>query len=218
MTANDPLDDVTVDITDVTTPETESRHLLKRRLRGVQSKTVSVVAFDKQFPAPRRLDIGAGYKRERGWIAVDVDARTSPDVHADAQSLMIADDSVHEIRMISALGCFQSPARALSEAWRVLCPGASLTIVEAYSFSTDALPTQHHFSTTFWRHVTQDAVTEYVPTNANGRWMLASYRREAHRNMIDQVCRKLKFTEEQAISLMPSLVKRQVVVLTKGVF
>jgi len=215
----DLLDDVIVDITDAIGPEAESRHLLKRRLRGTLTSTTPPVPLEKRFPAPRRLDIGAGLIREPGWIAVDIDPRTSPDILADAQSLLITDNSVQEARMLSALSWFSLPARALREVWRVLVSNGLLTIVEPYPFSTESvLPgLRHALSPLFWSHVTRNNVTEYVPANAHGRWELLSYKREVHQNMLDQVCRKLKFTPEQAMNLMPGLVRRQTVRLQKVV-
>jgi hypothetical protein len=211
----DSLDDVIVDIADAVMPEAKSRHLMRRRLKGTQPNFIPP-SFETLYPSPRRLDIGAGLVRETNWIALDSDPRTAPDLLMDAQSLYVPDEVIDEARMVSALSCFQSPARGLREAWRVLRRDSVLTITEPYAFSTDTLPTvQSHLSLAFWYHVTRDAITEYIPANVSGCWSLVSYKREVHRNMVDQVCRKLKFTEEQAISLMPTLVKKQVVVLKK---
>jgi hypothetical protein len=216
LMTEDPLDDVVVDVTDMVLPDAEARHLMRRRLHVAPVNHVAELSFEQRFPAPRRLDIGAGFVREPGWIAVDVDPRTSPDLLTDAQSLLVPDDSVDEARMVSSLGCFASPARALRETWRVLRVNSALIITEPYAFSTVSLPhVKNHLSMTFWHHVARDAVTEYVPANTSGRWELASYKRDLHQNMTDQVCRKLKFTVEQAVSLMPGLVKRQTAVLVK---
>lgn len=95
---------------------------------------------------PIRLDLGAGHKKQDGWVSVDFDVQRkkytadggvqsvggaiSPHVAADLLALPFPDDYADEIRAIHVIEHFQpwDAPKALAEWVRVLKPGAPIAL------------------------------------------------------------------------------------------
>jgi len=213
---DDILDDVRQSTADGSWPEAEAEALMKKRLKLTKAEhAFSQPKFEKKFSGHRRLDIGAGQIREAGWIAVDLDANSCPDLVMDAHALQMENECVHEIRMIFSLSAFSYPARVLKEAWRVLVPRGELTIVEHAPFSdSSAQPgVRNHFAPSFWNTVTSARPADFIPAGECGRWEMVGVANDMH-YMTEKLCQKLKLTREQVIEFF-SVVKKQTVKLRK---
>jgi SAM-dependent methyltransferase len=78
-----------------------------------------------------KLNIGAGHRKMSGYVSVDVDPSTSPDIVAEAWSLtLIPDNSVEEVLAVHVLEHFYpwDGEKALTEWIRVLRPGGRLVL------------------------------------------------------------------------------------------
>lgn len=95
---------------------------------------------------PVRLDLGAGHKREEGWIRVDLEVSRhkvnmkgevlahesplEPDIVGDLRAIPLPDDFADEARAIHVIEHFYpwDAGKVLKEWVRVLKPGASIAV------------------------------------------------------------------------------------------
>ena len=77
-----------------------------------------------------RLNVGAGNKRIAGYLAVDIDPATAPDVVADIASLPYPDGSVDEVLSVHSIEHVHrwEGIAALKEWFRVLKSGGVLVV------------------------------------------------------------------------------------------
>lgn len=75
-----------------------------------------------------KIDIGGGYRRKHGFIAIDIDPSVRPDIKADAHYLPLRNASVTEVNLSHVLEHLQNPVSALLEIKRVLSKRGSAII------------------------------------------------------------------------------------------
>jgi len=242
--ADDELfaDDVTVRSSGLTEPTRDATLLIKRRLEardgpgeattapasvptkvGPERATSRIVSraepppdLEKRFPRPRRLDVGAGTVRERGWVSLDDDPTTRPHLLMDAHELRLPDESVDQARMTRALSVMREPRLVLIELWRVLTRGAVLTVRDvAPGADLTVLPgTRHELTDAFWSDVTRLRPHRYVPSGARGRWELRRSQRD-FTAVGERLAWKLKLTRDEVLSTFRNVSHEQVVELVK---
>jgi SAM-dependent methyltransferase len=175
MNDDHPLDDdISVELANYTEPTLESALMIRRTLNKKSSEGFSKEKFLKQFPKPRKLDIGCGAIAEAGWIRLDLCERFKPDLLMDAHNLMIPDGCIKVARMNYVLGYTYDPCKVLSEIWRVLVPNGLLTLTNGSpSSDIQLMPgVKHAFPKEFWSEVVKESPFLYVPEGAEGYWSL----------------------------------------------
>tara|TARA_Y100000034_G_scaffold135950_1_gene209955 strand:- start:3735 stop:4241 length:507 start_codon:yes stop_codon:yes gene_type:complete len=77
-----------------------------------------------------KLDLGAGKKREEGWITLDSAEVVEPDILCDLEGgfIPLEDETCQEIRTWHTLEHIHNLMGVLNECWRVLTLGGSLEI------------------------------------------------------------------------------------------
>jgi hypothetical protein len=242
---DDILDDVRVDYSTYSRLNSEVSLLLKAQLSGknkretketiveevteVNKETTKVevkevkfdpkVEFEDRFSRPRRLDIGSGNRREPAWISLDINENYHPHLKMDARAMLLNDGTVDEARALYSLSCIENPELVLQETWRVLVPGATLTVVEGMPGSDLTLfpGVKHSFTVDFWKCVTDINFQNYVPIGAKGRWSLATYKYTLN-NIGQKLCWKFKFTWDETVNTFRNVAQQQLVVLKKTMF
>ena len=76
----------------------------------------------------KKLNLGQNEWRMEGWINIDIDPSTNPDIIADAAHLPYEDNSIDEIYAGHLLEHFDIEQEVLREWHRVLKPGGKITI------------------------------------------------------------------------------------------
>ena len=112
-------DDISVELANYTEPTLTAALMIRRRLDQENVKGFDSDEFMRKFPKPRKLDIGCGKVAESGWIRLDCDEKMKPDLLMDAQNLLMARETVHQVRMNYVLGYTVDPSKVLSEIWRI---------------------------------------------------------------------------------------------------
>ena len=157
-------EDILVELANHNEPTLNAALMIRRRLDQENTKGFDHKRFIKQYPKPRRLDIGCGSTSEKGWIRLDCNKRHKPDLFMDAQNLLLKDETIHEARMSYMLGYATDPTMVLSEAWRVLVPGGSLHLINgAPASDIQLMPgVKNSFPKEFWLDVTKKKPSLYI--------------------------------------------------------
>lgn len=92
---------------------------------------------------PIRLDIGCSYHKLPGWIGVDIERGTDTDVLGDLHSMPFKDSSVSEIHSRHTLEHVRDPLQCISEMYRVVKSGGTITII-----------VPHYSNNAYWSDVT----------------------------------------------------------------
>lgn len=87
-----------------------------------------------------KLDLGSGYHREEGFVALDRSEKCEPDILCDLEidGIPLPDSCVEEIRAIHILEHCADTIFLINEIWRVCTPGAKVYIVTPHTSSDNS--------------------------------------------------------------------------------
>jgi len=216
VSGQDYDEDITIELAQYTAPDLNSALMIRRRLDVEQEKKFNQDGFLKQYPIPRKLDIGCGEVAEKGWIRLDCNERYKPDLLMDAHNVLLQDSCINEIRMSYVLGYTVEPWKVLAEAWRILIPNGKLHLINGAPASDIQLMPgiRHSFPKAFWKDVTEDNPNLYIPKESTGGW-----------NLIDEeydwsptatrLASKLKLSRDIVITTFRNVASNQYITLQK---
>jgi len=210
-------EDISIELSNYTEPTLESALMIRRRLNEETEKEFNGSAFLKQYPKPRKLDIGCGSVVESGWIRLDCCERFKPHLLMDAHNLLIPDESISIARMNYVLGYTINPEKVLSEIWRVLIPNGTLRMTNGAPASDIQLMPgiKHSFPKEFWLDVTGKNQFLYIPEKEKrGSWILEEETYDWSQTAT-KLASKLKLSREMVIQTFRNVASNQHITLRK---
>ncbi len=99
----------------------------------------------KKLINPRKIKIGCMDSRSDGYVHIDIDPATNPDITADCQNMfMIKDNSVEEIVCEMVMEHIPDTLKVMKEFHRVLKPNGILKIVTVHALNVNLYSVPDH--------------------------------------------------------------------------